>query len=74
MYPNWRRQRGGVVEFGGGRGGVVAGHELDEGDAAAEARLPVLEDSHARYLSRGGEQRVEVGVGEGIVDVRDVER
>lgn len=53
---------------------VVARHELDEGHAAAEARVAVLEDGDARDAAEGGEERVEVGVREGVVDVRNVQR
>lgn len=53
--------------------GIVSGDELDEGDSAAEARVAVLEDGDACDLAEGGEEGVEVGVGEGVIEVGDVD-
>lgn len=57
------------------RGGdcVAARDELDEGDAAALARVPILEDRDPGDLAEAGEESVEVGVGKRVVQVRDVE-
>jgi len=55
------------------REGVGGGDELDEGHASADARGAVLEDGDARDLAEGGEQRVEIGVCERVVEVRHVE-
>lgn len=57
-----------------GGGGIVAGDEEDEGDAAAPAGDPVLEDGDAGDLPEGGEDGVEIGVGERVVEVGDVDR
>lgn len=60
------------VHSGGGGASILAGDELDKGDAAAEAGGAVLEDGDAGDAAEGGEENVEVGVGEGVVDVGDV--
>jgi len=57
------------VHLRGGVARVVAGDELDECDAAAEARVAVLEDRDARDSAEGGEERVEIGIGERVIDV-----
>ena len=46
---------------------VVLGDELDESDAAALAGDAVFEDGDAGDSAEGGEESVEVGVGEGVV-------
>jgi len=53
----------------GGVARVVDGDELDERDAAAEARVAVLEDRHARDSAEGSEKRVEIRIGERVIDV-----
>lgn len=60
------------MHLSGSRDGVVSGDELYESDSAAEARVAVLEDGDASDLAEGGEEGVEVGVGERVVEVGDV--
>lgn len=62
------------VHLGGGAAGVGGGDEEDEGDAAAAAGEAVLEDGDLGDLAEGGEDGVEVGVGEGVVEVAHVDR
>uniref|UniRef100_A0A2P2J8W2 Uncharacterized protein MANES_S019300 n=1 Tax=Rhizophora mucronata TaxID=61149 RepID=A0A2P2J8W2_RHIMU len=62
-----------AVHLAGGGEGVVPGDKLNEGDAAGLAGGAVLEDGDAGDLAEGGEEGVEVGVGEGVLEVRDVE-
>ena len=61
-----------AVHLCGGEAGVLTGDELDEGDAAGEAGVAVLEDGDAGDATERGEERVEVGVGEGVVQVGHV--
>ncbi|KAJ1428348.1 Peptidase S8/S53 domain [Sesbania bispinosa] len=42
-----------MVHFRGGTASVVAGNELDEGNAAAEARVAVFEDGYASDAAEG---------------------
>lgn len=53
--------------------GVVTGDKLDESDSAAKARVAVFEYGDSGELAEGGEEGVEVGVGEGVVNVGDVD-
>lgn len=62
------------VHLRGGAAGVCGGDEEDEGDAAAAAGEAVLEDGDLGDLAEGGEDGVEVGVGEGVVEVAHVDR
>lgn len=52
---------------------VSRGDELDEGDAAAESCDAVFEYGDSRDLTECGEQLVEVGIGERVVKIRDVD-
>lgn len=63
-----------AVHLGDGAAGVGGGDEEDEGDAAAAAGEPVLEDGDLADLAEGGEDGVDVGVGEGIVQIAHVDR
>lgn len=62
-----------AVHLGDSAAGVVGRDEEDEGDAAAAAGEAVLEDGDLADLAEGGEDGVDVGVGEGVVQIANVD-